>query len=170
LKFGENLEEILRKTNMILKDFEGNTMEVKGFVNVELPIGSKMILKTFFITNGEGCYNLLLWRDWIRANCCISYRMHQILLLWIEDQVEIMSSNTAVNVAMTDLDSLQIEGANCIFGWVRDGKVIDQGGEFHAVGLTCTLGNMENEGKLGPMSWKKLIWVMAKSQHADIYQ
>jgi len=50
----------LTKTDMMLKDFEGNVSLVKGAICVELTIGSKTLPTTFFVISGKGAYNLLL--------------------------------------------------------------------------------------------------------------
>jgi hypothetical protein len=70
----------LTKTDMMLKDFEGNVSPAKGAVCVELTIGSKTLPTTFFVINGKGTYNLLLGRDWIHDNCCVPSTMHQCLV------------------------------------------------------------------------------------------
>jgi hypothetical protein len=72
-------DQDLTKTDMMLKDFEGNVSPAKGAVCVELTIGSKTLPTTFFIINGKGAYNLLLQRDWIHVNCCVPSTMHQCL-------------------------------------------------------------------------------------------
>ena len=72
-------DQDLTKTDMMLKDFEGNVSPVKGAICVELTIGSKTLPTTFFVISGKGAYNLLLGRDWIHANCCIPSTMHQCL-------------------------------------------------------------------------------------------
>jgi hypothetical protein len=56
-------DQDLTKTDMMLKDFEGNVSPAKGAVCVELTIGSKTLPTTFFVINGKGAYNLLLGRD-----------------------------------------------------------------------------------------------------------
>jgi len=73
-------DQDLTKTDMMLKDFDGNVSPAKGAVCVELTIGSKTLPMTFFVINGKGAYNLLLGRDWIHANCCIPSTMHQCLI------------------------------------------------------------------------------------------
>jgi len=73
-------DQDLTKTDMMLKDFEGNVCLAEGVVCVELTIGSKTLPTTFFVINGKGAYNLLLGRDWIHANCCIPSTMHQCLV------------------------------------------------------------------------------------------
>nr|CAH66133.1 H0622G10.2 [Oryza sativa] len=80
-KLGRNAEDII-KTNMVLKDFGGNSSETKGVLNVELTVGSKTIPTTFFVIDGKGSYSLLLGRDWIHANGCIPSTMHQCLIQW----------------------------------------------------------------------------------------
>jgi hypothetical protein len=69
-------DQDLSKTDMMLKDFEGNVSPAKGAVCVELTIGSKTLLTTFFVINCRGAYNLLLGRDWIHGNCCVPSIMH----------------------------------------------------------------------------------------------
>lgn len=78
----DRVEKDLFKTNMILKDFGGNPSETFGVLNVELTVGHKTIPTTFFVIDGRGSYSLLLGRDWIHANCCISSTMHQCLIQW----------------------------------------------------------------------------------------
>ena len=67
----------LIETDMMLKDFEDNMSTTQGAMNVELTIGSKTLLTTFFVIDGKGSYNLLLGNDWIHANCCVPLTMHQ---------------------------------------------------------------------------------------------
>ena len=55
----------LIETDMMLKDFGGNASKTRGAINVELTIGSKTLLSTFFVIDGKGSYNLLLGHDWI---------------------------------------------------------------------------------------------------------
>jgi len=56
-------DQDLTKTDMMLKDFEGNVSPVKGAICVELTIGSKTLPTTFFVISGKGAYNLLLGKD-----------------------------------------------------------------------------------------------------------
>jgi len=84
-------DQDLTKTNMMLKGFKGNVSPVKGAICVKLTIGSKTSPMAFFVINGKGAYNLLLGRDWIHANCCIPSTMHQCLVQWVGDKIEIVS-------------------------------------------------------------------------------
>jgi hypothetical protein len=94
----------LIKTNVILKDFEGDTSEPKGVLNVELTIGSEMVPTSFFVINEKGSYKVLLGRNWIHTNYCIPSMMHQILIQRKGDEIEIVPADTIVNVETTDLN------------------------------------------------------------------
>ena len=74
-KLGKGLGDLL-KTDMMLRDFGGNTSKTRGAINIELMIGSKTLLTTFFVIDGKGSYSLLLGRDWIHVNCCVPSTMH----------------------------------------------------------------------------------------------
>jgi hypothetical protein len=62
-------------------------------------IGSKTLLTTFFVIEGKGAYSLLLGKDWIHANCCIPSTMHQQLVQWVDDDVEVVHADDSVSVA-----------------------------------------------------------------------
>jgi hypothetical protein len=78
-KLGMGLGD-LTPTSIVLNDFAGNPSDTKGCVHVDLMIGSKTLLTTFFVIEGKGAYSLLLGRDWIHANYCIPSTMHQQLV------------------------------------------------------------------------------------------
>jgi len=48
-------DQDLTKTDMLLKDFEGNVSPVKGAICVELAIGNKTLSTTFFVISGKRC-------------------------------------------------------------------------------------------------------------------
>ena len=109
-------DQDLTKTDMMLKDFEGNVSPVKGAICVELTIGSKTLPTTFFVISGKGAYNLLLGKDWIHANCCISSTMHQCLVQWVGDKIEIVPGDSSYVIASTEADTY--ERTRCISGEV----------------------------------------------------
>nr|CAE75872.1 OSJNBa0042N22.17 [Oryza sativa Japonica Group]CAE76044.1 B1248C03.3 [Oryza sativa Japonica Group] len=96
-KLGRNAEDLIRM-NMVLKDFGGNSSETKGVLNVELTVGSKTIPTSFFVIDGKGSYSLLLGRDWIHVNCCIPSTMHQCLIQWQGDKVEIVPADSRLKM------------------------------------------------------------------------
>nr|AAX94884.1 retrotransposon protein, putative, unclassified [Oryza sativa Japonica Group]AAX94911.1 retrotransposon protein, putative, unclassified [Oryza sativa Japonica Group]ABA92939.1 retrotransposon protein, putative, unclassified [Oryza sativa Japonica Group] len=110
-KLGRNAEDLI-KTNMVLKDFGGNPSETKGVLNVELTVGSKTIPTTFFVIDGKGSYSLLLGRDCIHANCCLPSTMHQCLIQWQGDRIEIVPADS----------QLKMESPNCYFEGIVEGS------------------------------------------------
>ena len=100
-KIGKGEDDLI-KIDMMLKDFEGKVSPARGVVNVELTIGSKTLPTIFFIIDGRGTHNLLLGREWIHANCCIPSTMHQCLIQWQGDMVEVVNADQSLSVASSD--------------------------------------------------------------------
>ena len=107
---------------MMLKDFEGVVSPALGALCVDLTIGSKTLPTTFFVINGKGSYSLLLDRDWIHANCCIPSTMHQCLIQWVDDAVEIVSTDSSFSVASPKAHIVSYDHMNCLYGqaWEKD--------------------------------------------------
>jgi len=113
-------DQDLTKTNMMLKDFEGNVSPVKGAICVELTIGSKTLPTTLFVIGGKGAYNLLLGRDWIHANCCIPSTMHQCLVQWVVDKIEIVPGDSSYVIASVEADTYERTRCILVEVWEKD--------------------------------------------------
>ena len=100
-KLGKGPGDLL-ETNMILKDFGGYTYKTWGAINVELTIRSKTLLTTFFVIDGKESYSLLRGHDWIHANYCVPSTMHQCLIQWHGDDVELVQADESVSIAIAD--------------------------------------------------------------------
>jgi hypothetical protein len=111
-KLGKGSED-LTKMDMILEDFEGVVFPVVGALCVDLTIGRKTLPTTFFVINGKGSYSLLLGRDWIHANCCISSTMHQCLIQWIGDVVEVVATDSSFSIASAEACEESYEKMKC---------------------------------------------------------
>jgi hypothetical protein len=57
---------------------------------------------TFLVVDVKGCYNVLLGRDWIHTNDCVPSTLHQCIIQWIGDEVEMVQANEEVCVAMAE--------------------------------------------------------------------
>ena len=87
-KLGKQDDELV-KTNMTLSGVgTDSSIKVKGVTSVELTIGTKTLASAFFVADVEINYSLILSRDWIHANQCVPYTLHQMLLQWVGDYVE----------------------------------------------------------------------------------
>jgi hypothetical protein len=88
--------EDLIKTNVMLSDFNGQALEAHGILNM----GSKTVLTSFFIISSKSTYTVLLGRDWIHANCCIPSMMHQCLIQWDGDEVEVVHVDDSIKISL----------------------------------------------------------------------
>jgi hypothetical protein len=97
-KLGHSVGDLI-KTNITLSDFNGQTSEMQEVLSVDLTVGGKTVLTSFFVVNSKGSYTVLLGRDWIHANCCIPSTMHQCLIQWDRDDVEVVHADDSVEVS-----------------------------------------------------------------------
>jgi hypothetical protein len=92
---GRSAEDLIR-TNVTLSDFNGQASEAQGVLNMNLTVGSKTVPTSFFIISSKSTYTVLLGRDWIHANCCMPSTMHQCLIQWDGDEVEVVHANDSI--------------------------------------------------------------------------
>jgi hypothetical protein len=90
--------EDLIKTNDTLRDFNGQASEAQGILNMDLTVGSKTVPTSFFIVSSKSTYTVLLERDWIRANCYIPSTMHQCLIQWDGNEVEVVHADDSIEI------------------------------------------------------------------------
>jgi hypothetical protein len=77
-------------------------MEAQGVISMELNVGSKSLATTFFVVVVQGNYSVILGRDWIHANHCIPSTLHQFLIQWIDDEVEVVHANASAYIALAN--------------------------------------------------------------------
>jgi hypothetical protein len=97
-RLGQSTGDLI-KTNVTLSDFNGQTSEAQGVLSVDLTVGNKTVPTSFFIVNSKSTYNILLGRDWIHTNCCIPSTMHQCLIQWDEDEVEVVHADDSIKIS-----------------------------------------------------------------------
>jgi hypothetical protein len=98
-RLGRSAEDLM-KTNVTLSNFNGQASEAQGVHNVDLTMGSKTVLTSFFIVSSKSTYTVLLGRDWIHANCCIPSTMHQCLIQWDGDEVEVVHADDSIEISL----------------------------------------------------------------------
>jgi hypothetical protein len=99
----------LIKTNVTLSDFNGQTSVAQGILSVDLTVGNKTVPTSFFIVNSKSTYNILLGRDWIYANCCIPSTMHQCLIQWDGDEVEVVHVDDSIEISHAAMSIWDVE-------------------------------------------------------------
>jgi hypothetical protein len=100
-KLGREDDELV-KTNLMLNSVGGNRMEARGVVSMELTVGSKSLATTFFVIEVQGNYSVILGRDWIHANHCIPSTLHQFLIQWIDDEIEVVHADASAYIALVN--------------------------------------------------------------------
>jgi hypothetical protein len=65
----------------------------------------------------QGNYSVILGRDWIHVNHCIPSTLHQFLIQWIDDEIEVVHADVSAYIALTDaMADWQHRGAQCLSG------------------------------------------------------
>jgi hypothetical protein len=105
-KLGGTDNELV-KTNMTITGVGGGILiPARGIANMELIVGSKTLATAFFVADVQGSYNLIFGCDCIHANCCVPSSLHQFLIQWVRDVVEVVHSDSSTDVATTDAPTL----------------------------------------------------------------
>jgi hypothetical protein len=119
-RLGYSAEDLI-KTNVALSDFNGQASEAQGVLNVDLTVGSKTVLTSFFIINSKSTYTVPLRRDWIHANCCIPSMMHQCLIQWDGDEVEVVHADDSIEISLAAMSVWDTEDEEPILGITLEG-------------------------------------------------
>ena len=78
------------ETKMVVSAFTREASKTLEILPIDITIGSKTTLFEFFAIDSTANYNILLGRDWIHANWCVSSSLHQFLLFWKGNEVEMV--------------------------------------------------------------------------------
>jgi hypothetical protein len=116
-KKASHVEGDLKRTNLSLSGFAGDPTEAKGIIYKEVTVGSKTVPTAFFVMDVTGRYNVLLGWDWIHTNECVPSTLHQCVIQWISDEVEVVQADEEVCIAMakSQVDIL-VGKIECLFG------------------------------------------------------
>jgi hypothetical protein len=98
----DHIEGYLKHTNLSLSGFAGDPTEEKGIIYKEATVGSKIVHVAFFMVDVKGCYNVLLEWDWIHANECVPSTLHQCIIQWISDEVEVVQAEEELCITMAE--------------------------------------------------------------------
>src|SRR6185437_4426288 len=117
-KLGGTDEELI-KTNMTVSGIGGgDPIGAKGVASMELTIGSKTVATAFFVFEVQGNFNLILGRDWIHANQCVPSSLHQFLIQWIGDEVEVVHGDASSFIGIADSEFVGAhDNIKCLLGW-----------------------------------------------------
>jgi hypothetical protein len=107
----------LIKTTLMLNGVGDNPMEARGIISMELTVGRKSLTTAFFIAEVQGNYSIILGRNWVHANHCIPSTLHQFLIQWIDDEIEVVHVDALAYIALADTTAdWQHGNAQCLSG------------------------------------------------------
>ena len=65
----------------------------------------------------QGNFSLILGRDWIHANQCVPSTLHQFLIQWIGNEIEVVHGDTSSFIAIADSNTLGVhDDIKCLSG------------------------------------------------------
>ena len=70
-KLGGKDKQLIKMNMMVSGVGGGGPISARAVASMELTIGSKTLAITFFVSEVQGNFNLILGRDWIHANQCV---------------------------------------------------------------------------------------------------
>ena len=91
IKLGKTLEELI-PTDMKMSNFRGEASTALGVLIAEVTIGPKSVKSAFFVVDGKPSYSVILGRDWIHTAQCVPSTLHQRLVFWVGDNVEVVEA------------------------------------------------------------------------------
>jgi hypothetical protein len=90
-KLGGSYEELIKTKRTVKGIGRGKPIPAKRFALMKLTIRSKTLPTVFFVVaEVQGSYSLILGREWIHDNPCVSSSLHRFLIQWVDDEVEIV--------------------------------------------------------------------------------
>lgn len=86
-------EKDILPADLAVYDFSDTKKKTMGVIPLEVTVGSKSIVTGFYVISAETSYNVILGRDWIHKHMCIPSTLHQLLIFWNGDEVEIVRAD-----------------------------------------------------------------------------
>jgi hypothetical protein len=84
---------------------------------MELTEGSKSLATMLFIIEVQGNYSVILGCNWIHVNRCVPYTLHQFLIQWTNDEIEVVQADTSAYIALADaMADWQHGSTKCLSG------------------------------------------------------
>jgi hypothetical protein len=160
-QLGRSTEDLI-KTNITLSDFNGQASEAQGALNVDLTVESKTVPTSFFIINSKSTYDVLLRRDWIHTNCYIPSMMHQCLIQWDGDEVEVVHADDSIKISLATMSVWDAEDQQSILGISLEGC-----DHVEATKKRCESGLIHRPHRIGKVLKAKHSDTLGKADPCD---
>ncbi|KAH7864116.1 hypothetical protein Vadar_025982 [Vaccinium darrowii] len=101
VKLGKGDQDLLPSSASI-SDFAGGITTAQGIIIMNLQVGTKTLTTPFFVVNSRSSYNLLLGRDWIHVCMAVPSTLHQCLIFWHGDDIEVVWADKRLFLASSN--------------------------------------------------------------------
>ena len=98
---GRSIGDLI-ETKVFVSAFTREISKTLGVLSIDIIVGSKTSLSAFIKINSNANYNAFLGRDWIHADWCVLSSLHQFLLFWKGDEVEVVWADKQPLIATSD--------------------------------------------------------------------
>jgi hypothetical protein len=92
-------------------------LEASGIISMELTVGSKLLATMFFVVELQGNYSVILGHGWIHTNRCVPSTLHQFLIQWVGDEIEVAHANALAYIALVDASANWQHGSAQCKSW-----------------------------------------------------
>ncbi|GKV01725.1 hypothetical protein SLEP1_g14266 [Rubroshorea leprosula] len=126
-KIGKSLDDLVH-TEVTISDFTRGVNRSRGVLPVELTVGNRTLMSTFFVVDTVATYNALLGCDRIHSSLCVPSSLHQKLIFWNGGKVDVVFANDkpfSANIHLVEARYYEEDiGTIQFFGMDRHGKPI----------------------------------------------
>ena len=106
-KLGKTEDDVIL-SSATLTDFTGRISQCQGILILNLTVGTKTLVTPFFVINAKPSYNALLGRDWIHASLAVPSTLHQCVMFWNQEDVEIVWADKRPFLASSNYAEAQL--------------------------------------------------------------
>ncbi|OMO99378.1 reverse transcriptase [Corchorus capsularis] len=90
-KLGKCADDLI-KSDVTVSDYFGAVSKTRGILPTSLTVGSETSVSALFVVDSS-TYHALLDKDWIHSNWCVPSSLHQFLMFWNDNEVEIVHAD-----------------------------------------------------------------------------
>ena len=99
--FGRSIGDFI-EIEVFVSAFTGEISMTLDVLPIDITMGNKTSLSSFFVINSIANYNALLGRDLIHANWCVSSYLYHFLLFWKGDELEMVWADKQPFITTSD--------------------------------------------------------------------
>ncbi|CAL8089798.1 unnamed protein product [Prunus armeniaca] len=141
IKMGRTEKDLI-PTRLTVTNFVGGITKTHGILDVDVIIGTKKLKIAFFMVGKTSTtYNALHGRNWIHQSLCVPSTLHQLLALWHEEGIIMM---TLVLSLSSELTRTAVPIVSRPRNSLKEGNLQEEELEFAPAALDDSLPEVED--------------------------